>query len=188
MDRYLLTSYAEASSAARAVYDDYLRLNGAQEPPNWLTSLGHDPKLLKAYWEKTRVCLLEGELPRLLKEMVMYVVSRENHARYDTAWHAHAVLRLDPALSYRDLLSLLTPCCTVTLPAQNAVALDFAARLARNANAVTDHDFDALAQVSFSPSHINELLGVIDLAMMLNCYTSAMRLPVDAQFQPERAH
>jgi alkylhydroperoxidase family enzyme len=55
--------------------------------------------------------------------------------------------------------------------------------MANDANAITDEDFDALSQAGFSPNEIKELLGVIDLAMMFNCYTSALRLPIDPQYK-----
>ena len=48
---------------------------------------------------------------------------------------------------------------------------------------VTDEDFEALQAAGFSDSEIKELLGVIDLAMMFNCYTSGMRLPLDPQYK-----
>ena len=183
MQRYTLTSYDEATPATRAVYDEFLRLSGAAEPPIWMTSLGHNPTLIKAYWEKTRGCLLEGELPYVLKEMTVFVVSRENGAEYCKVCHAHAVLQQDPTLSYNDLVTILDPNGKVPLPTAHRVALNFAARMANDANAITDEDFDALAQAGFSPSEIKELLGVIDLAMMFNCYTSALQLPLDPQYK-----
>lgn len=183
MQRYVLTSYDEAAPATREVYDEFLRLSGAAEPPIWMTSLGHNPTLIKAYWEKTRGCLLEGDLPYVLKEMVVFVVSRENGAEYCKMCHAHAVLQQDPTLTYHDLVTILDPQGAVPLPAAHRVAVNFAARMAQDANAITDEDFDALAQAGFSPSEIKELLGVIDLAMMFNCYTSALRLPLDPQYK-----
>jgi hypothetical protein len=50
MQRYTLTSYEQAGPGTRAVYDEFLRLSGAAEPPVWMTSLGHNPTLIKAYW------------------------------------------------------------------------------------------------------------------------------------------
>jgi len=183
MQRYTLTPYEQSSGGTRAVYDEFLRLSGADEPPIWMTSLGHNPTLVRAYWEKTRGCLLEGELPRVLKEMTVFVVSRVNGAEYCSACHAHSALQLDPTLTYHDLVSILDPGSLVPLPASHRLALRFAERMARDANAVTDAEFDQLLQAGFSESEIKELLGVIDLAMMFNCYTSGMRLPLDPQYK-----
>jgi len=183
MQRYNLTSYATASASTRQVYDEYMRLSGAAEPPIWMTSLGHNTTLLKAYWEKTRGCLIEGELPTSFKEIVVFVVSRVNGAAYCSACHAHAALQLDPTLTYQDLVSVLDPDADLPLPAAYRLALEFADRMARDANAISDADFDRLLQAGFSDGEIKELMGAIDLAMMFNCYTSALRLPLDPQYK-----
>lgn len=188
MQRYTLTRHDEATAATRAVYDEFLRLSGAAEPPLWMTSLGDNPTLVKAYWEKTRGCLLEGSLPYVLKEMVMFVVSRENHAEYGQQYHAHAVLRQNPSITYGQLLGILEPQSEVPLTVAHRLALSFSAKMAQDANAILDDDFDVLSQVGFSPREIKELLGVIDLAMMFNCYTNALRLPVDPQFKTTAPH
>jgi uncharacterized peroxidase-related enzyme len=183
MNRYTLTSYDQASPGTREVYDEFLRLSGAANPPVWMTSLGHNPTLIKAYWEKTRGCLLEGELPLVLKEMVIFVVSRVNGAEYCSASHAHAALQLDSTLTYHDLVHILDPNSKVPLPASHRAALEFASNMAQDANGVTDAEFEALGRAGFSDSEVKELLGVIDLAMMFNCYTSGMRLPLDPEYK-----
>ena len=183
MQAYTLTSYDRASPGTRQVYDEFMHRSGAAEPPVWMTSLGHNPTLVKAYWEKTRGCLLEGELPHVLKEMTVFVVSRVNGAEYCSACHAHSALQLDPTLTYHDLVSILDPKSTVPLPASHRLALQFADLMARDANAVTDEEFDKLLKAGFTESEIKELLSVIDLAMMFNCYTSGLRLPLDPQYK-----
>ncbi|MBB4841724.1 alkylhydroperoxidase family enzyme [Paucibacter oligotrophus] len=183
MKRYTLTPYEQACPGTREVYDEFLRLSGAAEPPVWMLSLGHNPTLIKAYWEKTRGCLLEGELPHVLKEMTVFVVSRVNGAEYCSACHAHSALQLDPTLSYHDLVTILDPDSAVPLPPSHRVALQFADKMARDANGVSDAEFQALADAGFSDSEVKELLSVIDLAMMFNCYTSGLRLPLDPQYK-----
>jgi alkylhydroperoxidase family enzyme len=182
MPRFSITSYEQASPGTRAVYDEFLRLSGCVEPPIWMRSLGHNPILVKAYWEKTRGCLLEGALPVAFKEIVVFVVSRINGAAYCSACHAHAALQLDPTLTYHDLVSILDPGSKVPMPASHRAALQFTEKMAHDANTVTDQDFDMLATSGFSDSETKELLGVIDLAMMFNCYTSGSRLPLDPQY------
>lgn len=183
MQRYTLTSYDQASPGTREVYDEFLRLSGAAEPPIWMRSLGHNPTLIKAYWEKTRGSLLEGELPVAFKEIVIFVVSRINGAEYCSAAHAHAALQLDPTLTYHDLVTILDPNSTVPMPVSQRLALQFAEKMAHDANAVGDEEFEKLLEAGFSEGEIKELLATIDLAMMFNCYTSGMRLPLDPQYK-----
>ena len=181
--RYVLTDYKSAPAGTREVYDEFMRMSGAAEPPVWVQSLGHNPTLMRAYWEKTKGCLLTGQLPYVFKEMIVFVVSRENGAAYCTACHAHAVLQMDPTLTYNDLVTILDPAGSVPLPKAQRTAVDFASRMARDPNAITDDDFIALHDAGFDDAEIKELLGVIDLAMMFNCYTSALKLPLDPQYK-----
>ena len=69
------------------------------------------------------------------------------------------------------------------MPASYRMALKFAEKMTYDANSVTDSDFEKLLSVGFRNSEIKELLGTIDLAMMFNCYTSGMRLPLDPQYK-----
>ena len=103
MQRYTLTEYADASRETRAVYDDFMRTTGATEVPIWLKSLGHSAPLARAYWERARGTLFAGNLPLPLKEMIVFVVSARNGARYCSACHAQNVLSLDKTLAFDDL-------------------------------------------------------------------------------------
>jgi len=182
LQRYTLTAYTQASPGTRKVYDEFSRMTGEAETPNWLASMGHNTALARAYWEKVKGCLLAGELPALLKEMVAYVVSRENGAVYGEAYHAHALLQLDRRLHPADLAKLLTPDCAVVLPPAHRAALEFAVRMAWDAKAVDDEAFEDLLRDGFTRDDIQELLAVIDLTLMFNCYTNALRLPVDPHY------
>lgn len=182
--RYSLVPYESAPPQVRAIYDDYLSSTGSTAVPIWVQSLGSNPPLLHAYWERTRGSLLVGDLPLLLKEMVVFVVSVENGSRYCSAAHAHSVLSMDSTLDYDRLLSLTTPGDnSAGLPSSYRAALDYAIKVARDANTITDADFEDLLDEDFTDEEIHELQSVIDLAMMFNSYTSARRLPLDSEYR-----
>ncbi|MBU6257580.1 MAG: carboxymuconolactone decarboxylase family protein [Burkholderiales bacterium] len=185
MPRYTLVDYESASPEVRAIYDDFLRQTGSTTVPYWVQSLGCNVSLLHAYWERTKGSLVRGVMPAILKEMVIFVVSVENGSRYCSACHAHAVLGLDPTLKFEDLNALLdTEDRRLALPPSYRAALDFAIRMARDPNAVSDADFESLREADFDDAEIRELLAVIDLAAMFNQYTSALRLPLDPGYRP----
>lgn len=184
MKRYELVPYERASDAVRALYDDYLRTTGEATVPLWVQSLGTNPDLLRAYWERAKGSLARGSLPALLKEMVIFVVSVENGSRYCSACHAHAVLRMDATLKFEDLKALVDPQAGLPgMPPAFRAALALAQRIARNANGVPDADFDLLHQAGYSEDEVRELLSVIDLAVMFNAYTSALQLPLDPDYR-----
>jgi alkylhydroperoxidase family enzyme len=184
MERYTLVEYDAAGPGVRALYDDYMQSTGSPNVPIWVKSLGHSVDLLNAYWIRTKGSLLSGTLPLALKELVIFIVSVVNGSRYCTACHAHAVLRLDRSFTYDDLKTLTDPSNLLDLPPAYRGAVDFANRVANSANELDDADFERVARSGFSEAEIHELLGVIDLAVMFNCYTSAQRLPLDPEYRP----
>jgi uncharacterized peroxidase-related enzyme len=184
MQRYSLVEYDDANPDVRAVYDDFMRTTGSPFVPNWVKSTGHSERFAKAYWEKTRGCLVLGEMPLIFKELIIFVVSVENGSRYCTACHAHAALQLDKSLSYDDMLAMVGEVDSPNLPLATRVALKFARKMAREANEVTDADFAEMRNAGYSDDQIKEILSTIDLAMMFNCYTKGLQLPLDEEYRP----
>ncbi|MBL8436098.1 MAG: hypothetical protein JNL99_14315 [Zoogloea sp.] len=181
MQRYTLTEYAEASSETRAVFDDFMRTTGATAVPVWLKSLGHSAPLARAYWERAKGTLFAGNLP--LKEMIVFVVSARNGARYCSACHAQNVLSLDKTLAFDDLKDLVSAERGFKLPPYYAAVVDFAGKVADDPNGLDDADFEALMDEGFSKHEICEIIAVIDMATMFNVYTSSLRLDLDPDYR-----
>lgn len=183
MQRYRLTEYQDACAETRAVYDDHMRTTGATTPPVWIRSLGHSPALAKAYWERAKGTLFGGSLPLPLKEMVVFVVSARNGARYCSACHAQCVLHLDQTLAFSDLKHFLESDTVMRLPAYYRSVADFAQKLVADPNVLDDADFQQLMDEGFSLDEIGEIVAVVDMATMFNIYTSAMRLDLDPDYR-----
>lgn len=183
MQRYTLTEYQDASPATREVYDDFMRTTGATSTPVWLKSLGHSAALARAYWERAKGTLFSGSLPLPLKEMIVFVVSAKNGARYCSACHAQNVLSLDQTLAFEDLQSAIKPNAAKELPAYYQTVVNFASKIVEDANGLTDEDFEELMDEGFSKEEIYEIIAVIDMATMFNVYTSSLRLDLDPQYR-----
>lgn len=183
MQRYSLTKYDDASPETREVYDDFMRTTGATEVPIWLMSLGHNPALAKAYWERGKGTLFSGRLPLPLKEMVVFNVSARNGARYCSACHAQNVLNLDKTVEFADLRSFLQENTSLQLPAYYRTVVDFSTKVVTDPNALTDEDFEELMDEGFSMEEIGEIIAVVDLATMFNIYTSSLKLDLDPQYR-----
>lgn len=182
MQRYVLTDYASASKETQAVYDDFMKTTGATAVPIWLQSLGHNAALTRAYWERAKGTLFSGALPLPLKEMIVFVVSAKNGARYCSACHAQNVLSLDKNLAFDDLKSLANASSALGLPAYYRTVVDFAIKVVSDPNCLDDTDFEALHEEGFSKEEICEIIAVIDLATMFNVYTSSLRLDLDPNY------
>jgi hypothetical protein len=48
---------------------------GAPEILNFLKALGHNPHALRAVWSMLRGTVIEGEIPALLKQLILFKVS-----------------------------------------------------------------------------------------------------------------
>jgi uncharacterized peroxidase-related enzyme len=183
MERYILTEYDDASAETRAVYDDFLRTTGETAVPVWIKSLGHNAALARGYWERTKGTLFSGTLPLPLKEMIVFAVSAKHGARYCSACHARNVLGLDKAVSFDDLQAFARAGSQWQLPPYYALVVDFAVKVAVDANQLSDADFEKLRDEGFSKEEICEILAVIDLAAMFNIYTIALRLDLDPEYR-----
>lgn len=183
MQRYILVEYEDASPEVQAVYDDFMTTTGATSVPIWIKSLGHNGALVKGYWERAKGTLFGGSLPLPLKEMIVFVVSAKNGARYCSACHAQSVLNLDKAISFEDLQALVTSNPDFEIPAYYRSVVAFASKVADNALLVEDEDFEELMDEGFSKQEICEIIAVIDLATMFNVYTNTLRLDLDPDYR-----
>jgi uncharacterized peroxidase-related enzyme len=183
MQRYTLTDYEDASPETQEVYDSFMRTTGATSVPIWLKSLGHSGALARAYWERAKGTLFSGNLPLPLKEMIVFVVSAKNGARYCSACHAECVLNLDKTVSFEDLQSVAESDASSRVPAYYQNVVKFASKVVDNANCIDDEDFEALMDEGFNKEEICEIIAVIDLATMFNVYTSTLRLDLDPDYR-----
>ncbi|MEX2575836.1 MAG: carboxymuconolactone decarboxylase family protein, partial [Halofilum sp. (in: g-proteobacteria)] len=62
--------------------------------PNLFLTYAPYPPLLRANWEKVKVALMEGELPRRVKETIALLVSQDNGCRYCVAAHSGALRQI----------------------------------------------------------------------------------------------
>ena len=182
MKRYTVTEYDDASKEVQAVYDDFMTTTGSTSIPLWVKTLGHSASLARAYWERAKGTLFGGSLPLALKEMVVFVVSAQNGARYCSACHAQSVLSLDKTLSLDDLKFISKSAIADQLPPYYKTVVAFAKKAACDPNSLRDEDFEELMDEGFSKEEICEIIAVIDLAVMFNMYTSTLNMDLDPEY------
>ena len=101
MKRSTQVEYEDASSEVRAVYDEIMDTMGSPTVLNFLKALGHNPHALRAVWSMLRETVIEGEIPALLKQLILFKVSITAGNEYCTSLHGHGALNLDPTLQDR---------------------------------------------------------------------------------------
>ena len=188
MKRNTQVEYEDAALEVRADYDELMDTMGSPEVPNFLKALGHNPHALRAVWSMLRETVIEGEIPALLKQLILFKVSITIGNEYCTSLHGHAALNLDPTLTYDDLVALSGGACTANLPPSFPVAIDIVSRASLDSKSVEDPDWDFEAQLrdeGFSESEIEELLAVGFFSVVMNMLTDTYDVPWESPFPPD---
>jgi alkylhydroperoxidase family enzyme len=187
MKRTTLIEYEDASPEVRAVYDEIMNTMGSSSVLNFLKALGHNTHVLRAVWLMLREVVIEGEIPALLKQLILFKISITVGNQYCTSLHGHAALNLDPTLTYDDLVALSGGACSANLPPSFPVAIDIIYRASLNSKSVEDPDYDFEDQLrgeGFSESEIDELLAVGFFGVTMNMLTDTYDIPWESPFPP----
>jgi len=182
MKRTTLVEYENASPSVRAIYDEIMRATGEPAVLNVLKALGNNEHILRGVWEMLRSTLVEGQIPALLKQLILFRISVHAGNRYCEALHAHAACNLDPTFTYDDLIALSEGKALQQLPASFQVAMDVVSRAALRPKSVADDSFDyeeLLREEGFSESEIDELMAQAYFGVMMNTLADAYDIPRD---------
>jgi AhpD family alkylhydroperoxidase len=82
-----LLSDAELSPEAADVFGEIRALRGTDYVNNFWRAMAHDPKGLRALWDRLKVVMAPGALDPLTKEMIYVAVSTANGCDY--CIHSH---------------------------------------------------------------------------------------------------
>lgn len=132
--------------------------------------------------------VIEGEIPALLKQLILFKISINAGNHYCTSLHGHAALNLDPTLTYDDLVALSGGACSSNLPPSFPVAIEILSRASLETKSVEDLDWDfedQLRDEGFSESEIDELLAVGFFSVMMNMMTDTYDVPWESPFPPD---
>lgn len=191
MKRTTLVEYEAASPEVRAIYEEIQRTTGDPTVFNFLKALGNNPNVLKSVWSMLLHTVLKGEIPQLLKQLILFKISINAGNRYCTALHGHAALNLDPTLSYDDLIAMSEGDAKTSLPSSFRVAIEIVSRAALDPKSVADEQFDfedQLRDEGFSEAEIDELLAQGYFGVMMNMMTDSFDIPWEHPFPPGVAH
>ena len=187
MKRNTLVEYEDASPEVQAIYDEIMGTMGSPSVLNFLKSLGNNEHVLRGVWTMLREVVVEGEIPALLKQLILFKVSITVGNKYCTALHGHAALNLDPTLTYDDLVTLSGGSCSANLPSSFPVAIDIVFRAAVDSKSCEGSDYDFEEQLldeGFSESEIDELLAVGFFSVLMNMMTDTYDVPLELPFPP----
>jgi alkylhydroperoxidase family enzyme len=188
MKRQTLVEYKDASREVQVIYDEIREIMGSPEVPNFLKALGNNENILRAIWSMTKHTLIEGEIPSLLKQLILFKISVNAGNEYCTSLHGHAALNLDPTLSYDDLMSLSDGKSSAKLPASFQIAIEIVTQAALKPKSLAEEDFDfedQLLDEGFSDREIDELMAQAYFGVMMNTFIDSCDIPWESPFPPE---
>jgi uncharacterized peroxidase-related enzyme len=162
----------------RAVYDEIKAQLGFGMVPNLFKSMAHNPQFLEAGWNKFRATILQGSLPRTLKEMVGVAISRANDSQYALQVHLHGLSVLGTSDAVLDLLVSDVDNCP--LPEREKAIIRFGLKAATEPHHLAAEDYQRLRNFGLDELELFEIIATANLFTAVNQYTDAIDLDIDA--------
>ncbi len=123
--------------------------------------------------------LIQGSLPPLLKELILFSVSLKNASPYCMEFHASNAIKKMDALSYQQLVEIVSGSSNSVLPKNYHVAIDIITNHSQAHCLLPKLELQKLEGAGFSNEEIIEMLGVCSLALAFNVLTMSGNIPID---------
>ena len=178
---YNIADYQNVGSSVQETYDDIMKHLGHEGLVDYFKVLGHyNPHILDTTWSLLKSVLLQGVLPRSLKELVFVAISNEKDCTYCTEIHTALCKMLD--INESTLQAVLTKSPNIN-PRKLKLAIDFAMKAAIHSNQITEADHDVLLNAGMTEEEIFELMSLASVVNYSNSLSQSMMVGVDADIQ-----
>lgn len=179
MSFFPLTEPADATDPkVKAVYEEIIAELGFGIVPNLFKSMAVNPDWLEANWKKFRATMLQGSVPRTLKEMVGVAISQANDSQYALQVHLHGLSAL--GMSEEVLRLLVSDFDACPLPMREKAVIEFGLLAATKPKALTAEKYDNLRKNGLVDDEIVEIIMTANLFTAVNQYTDAIGLEIDS--------
>ena len=160
-----------------AIYEEIQAELGFGIIPNLFKSMAMSPDFLAANWKKFRSIILQGDVPRTLKEMIGIAISQANNSQYALQVHLHGLSAL--GISEEVLQMLVSDFDNCPLPDREKAVIKFGLLAATKPQQLSDADYQHLQNLGLDLSEIFELIATANLFTEVNQYTDAINLEID---------
>lgn len=161
----------------KAIYEEIQAELGFGIVPNLFKSMSLSPEFLEASWKKFRSTILQGDVPRTIKEMIGVAISQANGSDYALKVHLHGLSAL--GISEEVLQTLVSDFANCPLPEREKAVISFGVLAATNPKKLTDTDYQHLQELGLDQSEIFELIATANLFTAVNQYTDSIALEID---------
>lgn len=179
MAHFPIKEYDEVTDAkVKAIYDEILTELGFGIVPNIFKSMAINPDVLEANWKKFRATILQGDVPRTLKEMIGVAISQAHNSAYALKVHLHSLSAL--GMSEEVLETLVSDFAACPLPGREKAVISFGLLAATKPHEITETQYQHLRKFGLDDSEIFEIVATADLFTSINRYTDAIALDIDS--------
>lgn len=174
---FTIVPYEKATPEVKVIYDETKRALGLPFVLNWFACQGSNPLLLQGNWAKLRTTLVEGSVPNLIKQLIIYNVSAQRGCQYCAK--AHAVFANAMGKSLGENFVVTENLDSDLIPLSYRIAVKVVTKAALQSASVTATDFEQLADAGFDQGEIQELMAQADLVNMLNTIADISGIKID---------
>lgn len=179
MTHFPLVEYgSEVNPDVLSVYEEIKAELGFGIVPNLFKSMAINPGFLRSKWELFRSTILQGRLPRTLKEMIGVAISQANHSEYALKVHLHGLSAL--GISEEVLQLLVSDFDRCPLPERQKAIIRFGLTAATKPQGLMDSDYQQLFDLGLEEAEVFEIIATANLFTAVNQYTDAISLEIDA--------
>tara|TARA_B100000929_G_scaffold276733_1_gene251582 strand:+ start:638 stop:1225 length:588 start_codon:yes stop_codon:yes gene_type:complete len=177
--RFKMVSYEDASPQVQEIYDDTKKTLQLPFVLNWFKCQGDNELLLQGNWAKLKNTLMEGQVPNVLKQLIIYNVSKERGCNYCS--HAHGIFAdsMSSMISEEEGFKATQHLNSPSMPVSYKTAVQIVTKAALNHSDISDEDFQQLEEAGFSQKEIQELMAQADLVNMLNTIADVSGIKID---------
>ncbi|QPC82978.1 carboxymuconolactone decarboxylase family protein [Phototrophicus methaneseepsis] len=161
-----------------AVFDEIRTELGFGIVPNLFKSMASNPTFLEGQWKTFKGVVLEGDVPRTLKEMVGVAISQANKSEYALRVHLHGLSAL--GMSEEVLRTLVSDFAACPLPEREKAVIRFGLRAAQRPGSIDEAAKQELRNLGLDDDEIFEIIITATLFTAVNQYTDAISLEIDA--------
>ncbi|WDE08063.1 hypothetical protein SG34_014880 [Thalassomonas viridans] len=178
-NRYFpMVTYNDAGPELRALYDDIMAHFNVDFVLNYFKAQGANLELLKGNWGKIKSVLFSGTVPRLIKEEIIFRISKQENCRYCMYVHSKIIEALQAKIQ---LLKDSDAREAVMLTSKEEAAITLMTKLAADGSADIQSYCDQLIALDFTPEQVPELLAVVDLSSMLIMQANTSGIAIDEE-------
>lgn len=178
MSRFAHITETTGNDALQGLYREITQSGfGREIPYNWFTSQSTRPDILAGTWSLTRNLMLQGELPPIVKQMIVVTISVRNNCNYCKCVHGHVLSALgvdehiiNSCISDPELKAVQQPHKTI---------LEFALKVSATPAAITAADFQLLQDRGVNQQEILEIIALSAYCNFINTWADLSQITVD---------